>query len=224
MRRGSSRACGVLALWLTGAVAAGAATNLVANGGFEAADPSDPRRPAGWALPDGLGVRWEPGGADGRAIWMDTRISEADLVRRWRETGLTNLWDIPRPARNPVAETYGLSYYSEPFPVVSGQVYRVRCDIHGKGGVKVWVRGYGHYRGRWTRRYEALLNARGRADGWTANALEFDPTRRRPEVTEMRVMLFAYYPPGRYGFDNVVIEPVPHPIPTAPAASDPPEP
>jgi len=28
-------------------------------------------------------------------------------------------------------------------------------------------------------------------------------------VTEMRVMLFAYYPPGRYGFDNVVVEPVP---------------
>ena len=53
-----------MALWLAAAAAsAAAATNLVANGGFETAAPADPRRPAGWALPDGLGVRWEPDGA-----------------------------------------------------------------------------------------------------------------------------------------------------------------
>ena len=208
MRRGSSGVCGILALLLTGAAALGASTNLVVNGSFEAADPADPRRPLGGALPDGRGVRWEPGGAGGRASWMDTSISEVEMVRRWRETGLTNTWNIPKPADNAIADTYGLSYYSEPFPVVSGQVYRVRCDIRGKGGVKVWVRGYGHYRGRWTRRYEAVLNAQGSADGWTHNTLEFNPTRRRPDVTEMRVMLYAYYPPARYGFDNVVVEPV----------------
>jgi hypothetical protein len=35
----------------------------------------------------------------------------------------------------------------------------------------------------------------------------FSPTRVRPEVTEMRVMLYAYWPPGVYWFDNVRIEP-----------------
>ena len=34
------------------------------------------------------------------------------------------------------------------------------------------------------------------------------PTKFRPEVTEMKVMLFAYHPPGVYWFDNVKIEPV----------------
>ena len=29
-----------------------------------------------------------------------------------------------------------------------------------------------------------------------------------PEVTEMKVMLYAYWPPGLYWFDNVTIEPV----------------
>lgn len=185
------------------------ATNLVANGDFEAVDPVDARRPVGWALPDGLGVRWEDGApASGRAIWLDTRISEVEMVRQWRVTGLTNTWDIPKPAGNAVADTYGLSYYSDSFPVASGQVYRVRCDVHGAGGVKVWVRGYGMFRGRLTKRYEAMMNCHGGAGVWTPNAMEFNPTRHRPEVAEMRVMLYAYYPPGRYGFDNVVVEPV----------------
>jgi hypothetical protein len=185
------------------------ATNLVANGEFETVDPVDSRRPAGWALPDGLGVRWEDGGpASGRAIWLDTRISEVEMVRQWRVTGLTNTWDIPKPAGNAVADTYGLSYYCDSFPVASGQVYRVRCDVHGSGGVKVWVRGYGMFRGRLTKRYEAMMNCNGGAGVWTPNAMAFNPTLHRPEVTEMRVMLYAYYPPGRYGFDNVVVEPV----------------
>lgn len=185
-----------------------AATNLVVNGDFEAVDPADARRPAAWALPDGLGVHWKEDPATaGRAIWMDTRISEVAMVRQWRLTGLTNTWDIPKPAGNAIADTYGLSYYSAPFAVVSGQVYRVRCDVQGAGGVKVWVRGYGMFRGRLTKRYEAMMNCTGHADAWTPNAMVFNPTLRRPEVTEMRVMLFAYYPPGRYGFDNVVVEP-----------------
>jgi hypothetical protein len=199
----------LLAAFLAAEVCAGAATNLVVNGGFESADPADPRRPVGWALPDGLGARWERGADGGHAIWLDTRISEAEMARQWRLTGLTNLWDIPKPAGNAIADTYGLSYYSTPFPVVSGQVYRVRCDVYGAGGVKVWVRGYGLFRGRLTKRYEAMMNCHGGAGVWTPNAMAFNPTRRRPEVTEMRVMLYAYYPPGRYGFDNVVVEPVP---------------
>ncbi len=187
-----------------------AATNLVFNGGFELPDPGDPRRPAGWALPDGLGVRWEEGppGTDGRAIWLDTAVPEREMAARWRATGLTNLWDIPRPGDNPIADTYGLSYYSDPFPVASGVVCRLRCDVRGKGGMKVWVRGYGIFRGRRVRRYEALLNCQGRQDAWTTREMVFHPTRHRPEVDELRVMLYAFHPPGLYGFDNVVVEPL----------------
>ena len=184
-------------------------TNLVANGGFEVADSADPRRPTAWDLPDGLGVQWASGEkSSGRAIWLDTRISEVNMVRQWQTLGLTNIWNIPKPAPNAIADTYGLSFYSAPFAVASGCVYRVRCDTYGAGGVKVWVRGYGMFRGRLTKRYEAMMNCNGRAGEWTPQAMEFNPTRHRPEVTEMRVMLYAYYPPRRYGFDNVVVEPV----------------
>ena len=140
------------------------------------------------------------------------------MVASWRACGLTNTWDIPNPARNAVADTYGLSYYSDAFRIVSGETYRVRCDVYGRGGVKVWVRGYGPFRGRCTRRYEALMNCEGRDGAWTPNELVFHPTRQRPEVEELRVMLYAYHPAGRYGFDNVIVEPVTGPTAASPAA------
>jgi hypothetical protein len=205
----SARAADPAGLLVAGGAAA-AGSNLVANGGFEqrAGD-----RPAAWDLPDGLGVQWAeaPGAAgakQGCAIRLDTRVSEIDMARSWARAGLTNDWHIPKPAGNAIADTYGLSYYSAAFPVVSGVVYRVRCDTLGPGGWKVWVRGYGQFRGRLTRRYEAVMTGAASPGAWTNNALVFHPTRHRPDVTEMKVMLYAYYPAGVYWFDNVVVEPV----------------
>lgn len=184
-----------------------AATNLVANGTFEAADPANPAKPLAWELPDGLGVRWEdaPGGG-GRAIRMDTSVPETAMVESWRAAGLSSTWDIPEPAQNAIAETYGLSYYSDAFPVVSGKTYRVTCRLRGGVGAKVWVRGYGMFRGKMRRRYEAVLHGETREDAWTTNSLVFHPTRQRPEVTEARVMLYAYYPPGVQWFDDIAVE------------------
>jgi hypothetical protein len=36
----------------------------------------------------------------------------------------------------------------------------------------------------------------------------FFPGKFRPEVTKMRVMLYAFYPAGVYWFDNIRIEPI----------------
>jgi hypothetical protein len=175
---------------------------LLVNGDFEQADPKDAGKPAGWDKPDGLGVQWI-----GKAIRMDTRISERDMVAQWRKVGLT--WDIPNPAGNAIAETYGLSYYSDPMPVKSGQTYRVSFDYKGpSGGAKVWVRGWGMFQGEKRRRWETIVFCRTQGKDWTHLEQDFHPTKARPEVTEMKVMLYAYYPPGEYWFDNVKIEPV----------------
>ena len=192
---------------LAGSVSA--ATNLVANGGFEQPDPARPGTPLGWERLDGLGVQWT-NAPDGRglAIRMDTRISEIAMNASWARAGLTNDWFIPNAAENAIAETYGLSYYSVPFAVASGVTYRVTCDVLGPSGAKVWVRGYGQFRGGLTRRYEAVLVCTGGGDTWRTCTLSFNPTQHRPEVTEMRVMLFAYYPAGVYWFDNVRVEAV----------------
>lgn len=189
---------------------AAAGTNLMVNGDFESCAGG---AHMGWDQPDGMGVQWTmapiaAGAGHGRAIRMDTCVSEIDMAHSWAQAGLTNDWYIPLPNGNAIANTYGLSYYSAAFTVSSGVTYRVRCDTLGPGGWKVWVRGYGQFRGRMTRRYEAVMTGNASPAAWTTNVLVFHPTLHRPEVTEMKVMLYAYYPPGVYWFDNVVVEPV----------------
>jgi hypothetical protein len=185
---------------------------LVVNGDFTAADPADARRPLGWDLPDGLGVSWldAPGTGHGKAIRMDTRVSERDMVTRWQELKLD--WNIPDPATSPVSDTYGLSYYSAAFPAKSGQAYRVSWSFIGNaGGVKVWVRGYGPgTEGGERRIFEAVSEGgqhlAGASPDWRSAGHCFHPTRMTPKVTSLKVMLFAYHPAGVYWFDDLRVE------------------
>jgi len=186
-----------------------AGSNLVVNGDFQSPDPKNASAPLGWDRPDGLGVQWTRAPASdshGMAMRLDTRVSERDMNASWARTGLTNDWFIPNAANNAVAETYGLSFYSQPFAMTSGTTYRVTCDVLGPSGAKVWVRGYGNVGGIKTRRYEAVLVCYGSGDTWRTCSLTFVPTQHTPDVTEMRVMLYAYYPAGVYWFDNVRVE------------------
>ena len=213
LRRAVGRPVRIALVVLAGVCACGAlsAAPLLPNGDFAQADPKDPKRPAGWERVDGLGVQWAtaPDAAHGQAIRMDTRITEQAMQAQWRKAGLTNEWNIPKPDPAPIANTYGLSLYSGALPVTKGQAYRITFDFRGPaGGAKVWVRGYGMLQGEKRRRWETYVNCKGSADTWTTCSQVFHPTKFRPEVTEMKVMLFAYHPPGVYWFDNVKIEPV----------------
>jgi hypothetical protein len=184
---------------------------LVANGDFELADPVDQFRPAAWGKPDGLGVQWVDSGesAHRKVIRMDTRVSEKAMVEQWRKMGLTNEWNIPKPANSAVAETYGLSLYSDAMAVNPAQAYRITFDYKGpSGGAKVWVRGWGLFRGEKRRRWETYVACNTTGNGWATLSQAFFPTKSRPEVVEMRVMLYAFYPAGVYWFDNVWIEPL----------------
>jgi hypothetical protein len=186
-----------------------AATNLVVNGDLSLPDPRRAGAPLAWDLPDGLGIQWAaaPDG-QGRAIRMDTRVPETRMNESWACAGLTNDWYIPHAQGNAIAETYGLSYYSASFPAASGVTYRVTADVWGPKGAKVWVRGYGEFRGKLTRRYEKVMVCYGGGDAWRTCSETFNPTAHRPEVTELRVMLYAYYPAGVYWFRHVKVEPV----------------
>ncbi len=189
-----------------------AAESLVRNGSLEDADPSNPAKPAFWDKTDGLGVQWTaaPDPAHGKAIRMDTTVSEKAMVESWKKAGLSDKWDIPNPAGNAVAETYGLSHYSDAIPVQKGQPYKITFDYLGpSGGAKVWVRGWGQFQGEKRRRWETTIECRvANPNTWTTISQEFFPTKNRPEVTEMRVMLYAFYPAGIYWFDNVKIQPI----------------
>jgi hypothetical protein len=202
-----------LYLFAIARVAGGAESSslILSNGDFEVEDSACPGKPAGWDKPDGLGVQWvvaaQGGKPDeqGRGIRMDTSVSEADMVAQWQRIGITK-WDIPNPAKSPVAATYGLSYYSDAMPAASGQAYRVSFRFKGKVSAKVWVRGYGRLGGEERRLYDTIVNCHGAPD-WTDYSQFFHPTARTPAVTTMRVMLYAYWPPGVCWYDDVKIEP-----------------
>jgi hypothetical protein len=188
--------------------------SVLPHGDFEQADARDQAKPAGWDRVDGLGVQWikSSDAAHGLAIRMDTRLSEQAMQAQWVKTGLTNLWNIPKPEKNAIAETYGLSLYSDMIPVKPGQAYRITFEYQGPdNGAKVWVRGWGLFQGEKRRRWETTVPCHCRNGAWTTCTQVFHPTRSRPEVTEMKVMLFAYYPAGVSWFDNVRIEPVTEP-------------
>jgi len=186
-------------------------SSLLPNGDLEAADAADAAKPAAWGKPDGLGVQWVDSGdsSHGRAIRMDTRVTEKAMAAQWRKAGLTNEWNIPKPADNPIAETYGLSLYSDPIPVRREQPYRITFDFKGpSGGAKVWVRGWGMIRGKERRRWEIPVGCNSKGGGWSTCSQVFFPGKFSPEVTRMRVMLFAFYPAGVYWFDNLRLEPI----------------
>ena len=112
-------------------------------------------------------------------------------------------------AKDPIAATYGLSFYSDAFPIEAGKRYRVTVAYRGSGGAKVWVRGYGLKAGKERRLYEAQGACPSSPDGWTDYTHEFHPTKNTPAVTTMKVMLFAYWPPGQSWFDDVRVEALP---------------
>ena len=184
------------------------AGNLLPNGNFERSDPVDSRRPTGWDLPDGLGVQWAQSDR-GKAIRLDTQISEIRMNEQWTKMGLTNTWFIPKADPTAIAETYGLSYYSGVVPVKTGQPYRVSFDYKGApGGGKVWVRCFGQQAGEIRRLYEKIVFCEKKGTDWVHYQEVFFPTKYRPAVTEMRVMLYAYYPAGVYWFANISLEPI----------------
>jgi hypothetical protein len=186
------------------------AANLLSGGDFaDGVKDQRPAGPQGWDIPDGKGVQWcdAPGG--GKGIRMDTSQSEQAMVAQWHAVGNTT-WDIPHPGTNAVAETYGLSFYSKAMPIQAGASYRVSYEFQGaSGGVKLWVRGYGDHQGEKQRLWEAVINGQGSGDGWHTVTFDVHPTLHRPGVSEIKVMLYAYYPAGIYWFRKISIVPLP---------------
>lgn len=198
-------------------IVAAHAQNILANGDFEQADPAYPGKAAHWDPTDGLGVQWTdapnvPGAPPhGKAIRMDTSQTEQAMVASYAKAGLTQ-WVFPHPATNPIAETYGLSLYSEAMPVVPGKTYRVTFDYLAEKGTagKLWFRAYANVNGEKKRVYEGTIDCRG-SGGWKQFTGVFHPTKYRPNVDEFKIMLFAYYPPGVAWFDNIRVEAVDEP-------------
>jgi hypothetical protein len=190
---------------------------IVPNGDFEQADPAEPGKALHWEKVDGLGVRWtdapvEPGEAQhGKAIRMDCDVMEEDMQASYLKAGLTKWLMGGAPQKGmAIGYSYGLSLYSDPQPVIPGKIYRITFDYksgplpHGK----LWFRGYGMVDGVKKLIYESLIGCTGTTTGagWVHCKGVFHPTRHNPNVTEFKIMLYAYdYTPpgGLVWWDNV---------------------
>ncbi|MBE7463049.1 MAG: hypothetical protein HS116_06075 [Planctomycetes bacterium] len=202
------------------------------NGSFEEAEAPKkglPPAPLGWAHPDGLTSFWtsDPAAPErGKFIVLDTDVLEEEAKKRqaaMRAAAEKGEDPPPAPEKSEVGEarqygaigaTYGVSFYSSKIACAPKQAYKISFDYRGPGGAKVWVRGWGPFRGEERRRWETIVNCRTAGDGWRHFEQAFHPTRRPQskdkvayiEVSYLRVMLYAYWPRGRYAFDNVKIE------------------
>jgi len=187
--------------------------NLVANGDFEKGADS----PDSWEKVDGLCSFWDKDSEHSRFIRMDTDVYLSQWLT-WRKRFDAGEGAAAAPAKTPtsgdkydtVAGTYGVHLYSDSIPVKPGAVYAIEFDAkspakHDFFFPKAFVKGYAK-EGQTTELYNMYKAVRVETAGkWEHFSRVFHPTARTPGVAYMKVMLFAYWPPGEYAFDNVAI-------------------
>ncbi len=207
------------------------ARNLVKNGSFEKGTWT----PDGWSKIDGLTSFWiERDDGKGKCMMFDTEVLIAQAEAWWKRirSGKATAKDAPNkiPVKpNQIYKTVGgldgCQYYSNWIPVTPNMRYRLTVDIKAKWtGIffpKCFVKGYGDMTDEFTDQkrevYRCYLALRTKTQGkeWETFTRTFNPTlrkpvQRRPGVTVpsakyMRVMLYSYWPLGKYYWDNVRI-------------------
>ena len=208
------------------APAPAAAANLVKNGDFSAGKDS----PDGWSKMDNLSTFWVAGGADvekaktdgktvaGKCLKIDTDVylKEWEEQRKSMEAGKPGDPKTKTPTKgdkyDTVAGTKGVAVYSDEIEVKPETGYKL--SIAAKSSVKstdlffpkIFVKGYADVNGEMREVYNMYLACRITETGkWTAFEREFHPTKRTPAVKKMKVMIYAYWPPGVYHFDDLKI-------------------
>jgi hypothetical protein len=165
--------------------------NLVLGGEFEKGRAGVP---LGWTAPLPQYVYWE----------TEKGTSKPNRFLRFSFPG-------------PVAETTGVLYYSDYFPVEEGATYRFQCRYRTTGSaVKVFVKCYDEVRSRFTKPGEPLTQRRevyrsqqdlkGGPGIWNVQTEDFVPTHTHYTPRWGKVMLYAYYPAGTVEWDDVIVK------------------
>lgn len=166
--------------------------NLVAGGDFQSGAGGVPR---GWDSRGGQ-LR-EPLG--GLVRWMQEEGNAKNRVIRFT---FDNDW----------GDTFGVMYYSNPFPVEEGAVYRFQCRYRSDGpAVKVFIKCYDAGAGREC--YRSQQNLDGPKKTWNTHTQDFTPKHTKYSPASGRVMLYAYIGAGTVEFDDVVIKQIVPPSP-----------
>jgi hypothetical protein len=118
-----------------------------------------------------------------------------------------------------VAESTGVLYYSDYFPVQEGATYRFQCRWRSSGpAVKVFINCYDELQTSFQRKgdaaagtekrevYRSQQNLKGGPNTWNVQTEDFTPTHTQYTPRWGRVMLYGYYPAGTVEWDDVVVK------------------
>ncbi|MDW8077784.1 MAG: hypothetical protein RMJ16_02740 [Thermoguttaceae bacterium] len=192
--------------------------NLVAGGDFEQGT-------------GGVPIGWERGGGQhreplGRLVkWIPEPGNPSNKIIRFEFSA-------------DVGDTYGVMYYSEPFPVEEGATYRFQCRWRSNGpAVKVFIKCYDLFEseyqpasviaagksrepGSYTPSekqlrevYRSQQNLKGPLNQWNVHTEDFTPRHTKYTPRWGKVMLYAYLGAGVVDFDDVVVKQILPPSP-----------
>jgi hypothetical protein len=154
----------------------------------------------------------EPG--RGRVLRIDTDVRLAEADARWLEMEKPAAERPPAKPKGPthppkydtVGGTTGAKIYSDYLRIEPGMRYRLRVDVKTTGTTaKIFIKGYAKLEGGFRKYYQCYKNVEKAPPGWHTYERTFNPTFRSPKVTHIRVMPYAYWPPGEVRVDNIEI-------------------
>lgn len=137
-------------------------------------------------------------------------------VRWTAETGESGNRLIRFVLDKSTAETTGVMYYSDYFPIEEGAKYRFQCRWRTNGpDVKVFIKCYDYFPSEARRRevYRSQQNFKGKRDVWNTHTEDFAPRHTKYAPKWGRVMLYAYLKPGEVEFDDVIVKQI---VPASP--------
>lgn len=175
--------------------------NLVKGGDFQSGSRGVPR---GWDTHGG-----------------QLREPVGNLVQ-WRREGKSRF--IRLSFDKELGDTFGVMYYSNPFPVTEGTKYRFECRWRTDGPKpKIFVKCYDettsdyHTKGKPSRSngsgserfrevYRNQQNLEGPTGEWNRRTEDFTPKHTKYTPRWCRVMLYGYLGAGNIDFDDIVIK------------------
>ena len=195
------------------------AKNLVPNGDFERGKGAIPES---WQRPDELTTFWvKSPGREGRAIKIDTDVLASQFRERQDEISKAEearKEPPPPPGRrqtkepkyDTVAGLDGVLFASAEIRADRRKTYKLQVDVkvEGQASPKVWVKGYAQVTSQGKTRlrevWKRALDCEKASSEWKTFGMVFQVNQRlRYEVEHFRIVLYPYWPPATYHFDNV---------------------
>ncbi|MCJ8332596.1 MAG: hypothetical protein HRT89_11545 [Lentisphaeria bacterium] len=188
-----------------------AGENLIKNGSLNEGE----EMPLHWEKADGLISFYMKEKGRGRIIKLDTAVARSQALA-WAKTLLKDpKAKAPKPkylsagSYATIGAVEGVMLDSDYIKAKPGQNYKLTADFKGDGTPFIWIKGF-----RWHPKRKGFIDAyqtrlapeSPSKTKWKTFSIGFNPTKRTPYVLKFKVRVYAYWPSGKYYFDNIRVE------------------